>query len=124
MRRLLAVFLMLLVPLQFAWSAAQSLHGHIGEDVSVLGFHTHDHDHDHRDGELAAHDGLVDGDMDNGHNDDGQHGGHYHPVFSSLVIEIDLKLGEIAPDGPPVRPPTSFTSHIPPLFDWPPSARL
>ena len=124
MHRLIAILLMLIVPLQFAWSATESLHGHLGDENSVAGFHFHDNNHDHHDDELVDHDSLAVDDTANGHNDDGRHDGHYHPIFSLLLIEPDLKLGEVSPDGPPVRPPASFTSHIPLLFDWPPSALL
>ena len=48
MHRILAILLMLLVPLQFAWAAAESVDGHWGEDVVALGFHVHDTDHDHQ----------------------------------------------------------------------------
>lgn len=44
MRRLLAILLMLIVPLQFGWSAALNIHGHSHGDT-VLGFHTHDDHH-------------------------------------------------------------------------------
>lgn len=125
MRRFLAILLMMFVPLQLAWSAAGSLHGHLNDEVPVSGFHYHDDGHVHHHGaESDHHDGFSGGDTHNNHNDDGHHDGHYHPVFSMLVIEPDLRLGAATPNGPPVRVPIVFTSYIPPLFDRPPSALL
>jgi hypothetical protein len=125
MRRLIAILLMLIVPLQFAWSAAESLHGHLDNDASLIGFHFHDDDHDHHhDGDLANHDVFAANGLHDGHADDGHHDGHYHPVFSMLVFESALRLGDALPDGPSARLSVSFTSHIPLLFDWPPSALI
>lgn len=124
MRRLIATLLLLIVPLQFAWSATENLHGHLDNKGPVLGFHSHDDDHHHHDDGAVDHDSFAASDTNDGHNDDGHHDGHYHPIFSTLLIESHLKLSEASPNGPPVRPPASFTSHIPPLFDWPPSALL
>jgi len=115
---------MLIVPLQFAWSATESLHGHLGNEGSVSGFHSHDEDHDHHDAGTVDRDSLAAGDTPDGHNDDGHHDGHCHNFFSMLVIEPDLKLSKAPPNGRLIRPPASFTSHIPLLFDWPPSALL
>ena len=125
MRRLLAILLLLLVPLQIAWSATESLHGHLGNEGSASEFHFHDDDHGHdHDADPGDRDDFDTGVLQQGHNDDGHHDGHYHPVFSMLVFESQLNLGEALPHGPPTRPPSSFTSHIPPLFDWPPSVLL
>ena len=125
MRRLLAILLLLLVPLQIVWSATESLHGHLGNEGSVSGLHFHDDDHGHdHDADLGDHDDSDIGVLQQGHNDDGHHDGHYHPAFSMLVFEPQLNLGAALPHGPPTRPPSSFTSHIPPLFDWPPSVLL
>ena len=120
MYRVLALLLMLLVPLQVAWSSVAGLHGHLESKASEQGFHHHDDDHAHN-AEPADHDGLVAGDT---HGNDGHHDGHCHPVFSMLVIEPDLKLSTAAPDGPPVRRLFTFTSYTPLLFDRPPSAFL
>ncbi|MDD2669120.1 hypothetical protein [Zoogloea sp.] len=130
MHRILAILLMLLVPLQFAWAAAESVDGHWGEDVVALGFHVHDtdHDHQHESDPDSDHDGLFGLNQipDHGdHGEDGHHdGGHYHPLFSTLIINPDLNLGDPPPGVRPVWPPAAFTSHIPPLFDWPPSVLL
>ncbi len=120
MRRLIALFLMLIVPLQFAWSAAANLHGHAGDEVAALGVHVHDHAH-HDDGH-ADHDATLTGESETGHNEDGHHGSHYHPVFSSLLMETGPSLGAVASTGPPPHPPAAFLSHTPPLSDRPPLA--
>lgn len=120
MRRLIALILMLIVPLQFAWSAAVSLHGHVDGSVMIQVMHAHDHgDHDagHDD-----HDASLAGDTGSGHNDDGHHGNHYHPVFSSILMEIGLSLDALPSDRPSPHPLASFHSHTPPLFDRPPLA--
>lgn len=84
------------------------MHGHLDDAGAVSGFHVHDHDDSHHDD----------------HGDDGHLDGHVHPVFTMLVMESCLHLGVPLPDGPPSRPLAAFTSHIPLLFDWPPSARI
>jgi len=124
MRRLLAILLMLVVPLQFAWSAAQSLHHHLGSDVASLGLHTHDDEPDHPDGgtqatqgELSAAGGAS-SDSNHGHS-----GGHYHPIFVSLVSDTELILHEALSGEAPFRALAIFISRTPPLFDWPPAAR-
>lgn len=118
MRRLIALILMFILPLQFAWSAAANVHGHAGDDVAVLGVHAHghgDHDAGHTD-----HDPSPAGDTETGH--DGHQGSHYHPVFSSILMEVGLSLGASSPEGPPPHPLAAFLSHTPPLFDRPPLA--
>lgn len=128
MRRLLAILLMLILPLQFAWSAVGGLDGHLDDKVSATGFHHHDHDDDHdhhHDAGTNGHDNDAASIAAQEHHDDGHHDEHYHhPVFSMLVHEPRLNLGDALPHSPPVRPPSLFTSHIPALFDWPPSALL
>ena len=125
MRRFIAILLMLLVPIQFAWSAVESVHGHLGHEDLASGFHYHDDNHEHHhDADGDDHD-----DSDVGvpllvHNDDGHHDGHFHHVFSMLVFEPQQALTEALPHASPKRPPSSFTSHIPTLFDWPPLALL
>ena len=124
MRRVFAILLILLVPLQFAWSATQSLHGHLNSDVSGLGFHSHDGNHDHHGhSERSAHQESLAGSSGGGSSDDGYSGGHYHPIFISILVDVELMLAEASPGGPPIRPLATFTSRIPPLFDWPPSVR-
>ena len=124
MRRIFAILLMLLVPLQFAWSTTQSLHGHLDGDVPALGFHSHDGDHDHHgDSDQLAHHEAMAGSAGSGDSEGGYSGGHYHPIFMSVVVSAKLMLDEGTPGGPPVRPLATFISRIPPLFDWPPSAR-
>ncbi len=141
MRRLLAILLMLVVPAQFTWTAVASIDGHVHGDVAVLSFHTHDGEHGHHHG---AHDHPHDSPAANDEPDGGfehaaeyrsiesssqdksepdQSGGHYHPILASLVMNAMSALGASPSGGPPDRPPATLTSRIPPLFDWPPSAR-
>ncbi|MDO9385171.1 MAG: hypothetical protein Q7T65_00555 [Thiobacillus sp.] len=118
MRRLIVLIIMLIVPLQFAWAAA-GLHGYVEKDVTTSGFHTHDHDHH----ESADPDHDSSGDTNNqDHNEDGHHG-HYHPVFSSILMASGLTLDIDLSGGPILYPPAAFLSHTPPLLDRPPLAR-
>lgn len=121
MRRVVAMLLMLLVPLQLAWSAALSVHGHMGERVAALGLHTHDAGHAHPgDSDRPAHDETHEGNHDGGESSGGH---HYHPVFVSLVITHEINLNDSFRNAQPPRWAASFTSRTPPLFDWPPSDR-
>jgi hypothetical protein len=122
MRRVIILVIMLIVPLQFAWSAVAGLHGHVGEDVAALGFHTHDDDHhDHHDQTRPDH--TAAGNTDKDHSEDGHHGSHYHPVFSSILMASGLRLDFAARSGPIAQSPAAFLSHTPPLLDRPPLAR-
>jgi hypothetical protein len=115
---------MLFVPLQFAWSAAQSLHGHLSSNVASLGFHTHDSGHDHDDGGAHATHGEPDSDSGNSSNGNDEHSaGHYHPIFVSLVFDAGLILHEALSGGAPARALAILSSRTPPLFDWPPAPR-
>lgn len=121
MRRLVALIIMFVVPLQFAWAAAVGVYGHAGQDRSPAGFHTHDVGHDHH-GD-AHHDHKVPDDTQpQEHGEDGHHG-HVHPVFSSLLAHFGLTLVEAVPDGPIMQPPSGFPSRTPPLLDRPPLSR-
>lgn len=120
MHRLVALIIMLVVPLQFAWAAAVSVHGHVGHDVPLAGHHTHDHGHpgdaDH------DHDAPADSaNHDQEQGDEGHHG-HVHPVFSSLLAHGGLPWAEAAPEAPIRQPSTRFFSRTPPLLDRPPLA--
>lgn len=119
MRRLIALIIMLIVPLQFAWSAAVGIDGHIGEEVMALAFHTHDHDHHE-----SSHSGYdaADERSTQAHNDDGHHA-HYHPVFTSILTVSGLSLDIALSDGPILYPPGAFFTRVPPLLDRPPLAR-
>jgi len=108
---------MLLIPLQITWSSAEGIHGHLDGKASEQGFHHHDAD-------SADHHAPVAGGIHDNHDSGGHHDGHCHHVFSMLVIEADLKLGETSLNGPPVRRLIAFTSYIPLLFDRPPLALL
>lgn len=120
MRRAIAVFLMLLFPLQVTWAAVESMHAHIAVEGSEYGFHVHSSDHDH-DHEADGSPGLngQDDNSANGHQD-----GHYHPVFSMMTTELGPSVTEQLPGDRPFPDPSSFTSRIPPLFDWPPLALI
>jgi len=119
MRRFIVLIIMLIVPLQFAWAAAAGFHGHTEKSVATASFHTHDHDHH----ESAHPDHESSGDTSNqDHNEDGHHG-HYHPVFSTILMKSGLTLNMALPDGPILYPPAAFFSRIPPLLDRPPLAR-
>ena len=92
MRRLIALIIMLIVPLQFAWSAASGLHGHLGEDVAALGMHAHDHDHDYHNAGHDDHDLSMAGDTDSGHDKE-HHSSHCHHVLSFILTDSSLALG-------------------------------
>ena len=137
--RLLAILLMLIVPFQFGWSAVLSIHGHTRSDV-VVGFHTHDGHHGSHGDHQHPHPGKTASDEPNGgieqaaqipaasgaagQNDVDRVDGHYHPILASLVMHSALPLDCAPSSGAPSRPPDSFSSRIPPLFDWPPSAHV
>lgn len=121
MRRFITLIIMLIVPLQFAWSAAAGLQGHVAIDVAASGFHTHDHDHDQS--RHLDHDAFSDNKNNQDHNEDGHHG-HYHPVFSSILMESSLTLDIALSGGPILCPPTAFCSYTPPLLDRPPLAHV
>lgn len=123
MRRLVALIIMLVVPLQFAWAAAVGLQGHAGQDVASTGFHEHGHDHGgHPDSAHPDHGAPGDPKDQEHHGEDGHHG-HTHPVFSSLLAEPGLALDELVPGGPILHPPAEFVTRTPPLLDRPPLAR-
>lgn len=115
MRRLVAVLIMLIVPLQSAWSAVSSLHVPLGNSVATGVMHTHEHVHPVH----GSHD-ISPADIPDGHGEDGHHNSHCHPVFNSILTESSLILGVAPNDGPILQAPTSFFSHTPPLFDRPP----
>ncbi len=120
MRHFIALIIMLVVPLQFAWAATAGLHGHMGENVGALGVHAHDHDH-HEHGQ-SDHD--ASGDTGKNPSEDGHHGNHCcHPVFSSIIMESSLSLGLCLSGGPLPHPLEVFFSRTPPLLDRPPLAR-
>jgi hypothetical protein len=121
MRRFIALLIMLIVPLQFAWASAVGVYGHAGQDIAATGFHTHGHDHGHHGDVHHDHDAPVD--SKNQEHDDEEHHDHTHPVFSSLLATPGLPLTEPIPGGPILQPPTGFLSRTPPLLDRPPLAR-
>ena len=119
MRRLIALIIMLIVPLQFAWAAAASLNGHLEEKVAPSGFHTHGHDHHanaHPDNGASVDTNTQD------HKEDGHHD-HCHHVFSSMLAEHCPTPDIAVSDGPILQAPETFLSRTPPIFDRPPLAR-
>ncbi len=118
MRRFIALIIMLIVPLQFAWAAAAGLHGHAGKDVATSGFHTHDHDHH----ECAHPDHDSTGDTDHQDHNEDEHHGHCHPVFTSILMESGVTLDIALSGGPILHQPAAFLSRTPPLLDRPPLA--
>ncbi|MHB1216419.1 MAG: hypothetical protein ACYCY9_15685 [Thiobacillus sp.] len=119
MRRFIALIIMIIVPLQFAWSAAAGLHGHMGQNVAAQGLHAHDHDY--HDAGHANH-GATNGGMDNDHNKDEHHGGHCHHVLSLILPESGLIQGLIPSGGRILHPHATFFTRTPPLLDRPPLA--
>ena len=119
MRRLLALLLMLVLPLQSVWSATAGVHGHLDAGARGSGVHTHDHDyHDagHADRNLSAT-----ADPDNGaHIDDGHHASHCHHVLSAILIAPGSALALAPSDATVGHPPPRFHSHIPLPLDRPP----
>ena len=120
MRRLIALIIMLVVPLQFAWATTAGLYGHLDKAAAV----THVHEHDYHQGASHASHNLAQfgntGDAE--HNTDGHHGSHCHHVFSFI-----LPLGDSLPSpqlssGPIQHAPAAFFSRIPPPLDRPPLA--
>lgn len=120
MRRFIALLIMFIVPLQFAWSTASGLHGHLGEDVEVVGMHAHDHDY-HNAGH-NNHDLSTTGGTASGH-DLGHDGSHCHHILSFILPEssltFDLHLSGVSNP----QPPDVFFTRIPSLLERPPLAR-
>lgn len=121
MRRLIALVLLCLVPLQLAWAGVQSLDGHPPGEPGVSGWHVHgdgdeDHGHGHDDappGDDAAADGLLDKGGES----------HFHPSLTLMVVAFYPTPASAKPASPPVAPPRAFASRTPPLFDRPPASR-
>lgn len=121
MRRLIALILMLVLPLQAAWSVAAGVHGHLDGGAAASGVHAHDHDY--HDVGHADHDLSATADQDNGgHNDDGHHGSHCHHVLCVILVETAPALDLPRSDAAVAHLPPAFHSHIPSLLDRPPLA--
>ncbi len=118
MRRFIVLIIMLIVPLQFTWSAAAELNGHTGGSQARLGAHTHEHNH--HDNVYADH--GASGESDKKHNQDGHHD-HSHPVFTVILFEPSLTLDPTLLNGPILHSPAAYLSRTPPLLDRPPLAR-
>jgi hypothetical protein len=121
MRRFIALIIMFIVPLQFAWSAAAGLHGQVA--MNAVATYVHDHDH-HHDAGYATHElaalGSADGEQ---HNEDGHHGSHCHHVFSFILHQPGTLPGLELSGSPVQHAPVAFFTRIPPLLDRPPLAR-
>lgn len=116
------VIIMLMVPLQTAWSAAMSLHGHMsGSELAGI---MHVHEHVHQD-DAHSHDDIsaAAGAEDKSSHADGHHDPHCHPVFNSVLAESCLTVGVDLTNTAIPQAPVRFYSHTPPLFDHPPLAR-
>lgn len=120
MQRFIAIIIMLMVPLQTAWSAAMSLHGHMsGSELAGI---MHVHEHTHQDDAHSHDDVAASADKESSH-EDGHHDPHCHPVFNSVLAESRLTVGVDLTNTAIPQAPVSFYSHTPPLFDRPPLAR-
>jgi hypothetical protein len=122
MRRFIALIVMFVVPLQFAWSAVLNVGDHVESGVVVT---QHAHDHDHHGGGYPDR-GLIDTEPaeDGTHcRDCHHHASHCHHVFSFIFqqstspVSLELKAGAIA------HIATAFVSRTPPPLDRPPLAR-
>lgn len=125
MHRALVILLMLIIPIQFAWSAVANGHGHMDIEGSSSGFHVHhdDHDHDHEGGNVGGHgNDTASSDLGNpDHDADDHHDGHHHPAFTMLIPDGRQEFVETLPHAAPWRPLPTFISRTPLLFDWPPA---
>lgn len=120
MRRFIAAILLVLLPLQFAWSAIHVVHGNYGDELMPSGYHVHadddHHDAHHDDAPLLAADfGFIDGSSQDHHD------GHFHPVLNLLVAATATVPQDARPYAVPLPSPQSFTTRTPPLFDRPPA---
>lgn len=124
MRSFAAFLLMFIMPLQFAWSAVVSVHGHVGGNPPVLGVHSHAHDHGHGDMDPghAGHDVSPSDDTGAPHGEDGHHAGHSHPVFTPILASVTLSMAVPVANGPIQHPPGVLISRTPPPLDRPPLA--
>lgn len=117
MRRFIALVVMLIVPLQFAWSAAGGMHGHTASGTVTFGIHLHEHDHhDAQSGHSAA------GESGQDHCQDGHHP-HCHPVFSAVLMEPGLSLDTLVSGEPCLQLSERFLSRTPSPLERPPLAR-
>lgn len=122
MQRIIAIIIMFMVPLQTAWSAAVSLHGHMSGEGLARIMHVHEHAHQN---EAHTHDDIsasASADDKSSHEDE-HHDPHCHPVFNSVLAESCLTVGVDLTNTAILQAPVSFYSHTPPLFDRPPLAR-
>ncbi|MGF1644843.1 MAG: hypothetical protein ACFCUJ_14495 [Thiotrichales bacterium] len=126
MYRVIAIVLMLVLPLQFAWSAMAGVHGHLGSSERLMGIHTHvyahGHDHDASHGHHHEHQ-LSFSDTDPPeHGDDGHRVCHYHPVFTSILVAARLPISVVVPAEPILHRIAAYISRTSPPLDRPPLA--
>jgi hypothetical protein len=115
MRRLILLILMLVVPLQYAWSAVVAMDTH--HAPVTLPAHADDHPHG------VCHDGAVSAEAGNPH-DDGPHGSHCHHCFHVLALLGNVPLLAHAESGGKLGEwRLTFYSRTPPLLDRPPAMR-
>lgn len=114
MRRLILFILMLVVPLQYAWSAVVAMDAH--HAPMTLSAHENDHHHG------VCHDGSVSVKLGNQH-DDGHHGSHCHHVLSMALLGNVSSLAHAVAGDTFGEWRLSFCSRTPPLLDRPPEMR-
>ena len=121
MRRFIALIIMLVVPLQFAWATTTGLYGHFGTEA--VDTHVHEHGH-HHGASHVSHDLAQSGNTDDTQqNKDGHHGSHCHHVLS-FILQLGDSLSCLQlSSGPIQHAPAAFFSCTPPLLDRPPLAR-
>lgn len=120
MHRLIIFILMLVVPLQYAWSAVMAMDVHHAPTTIApitLSAHSHDHDHDH-----VCHDLSVSAEPGS-QPDDGHHGGHCHHVLTMALLGDVPLLAHAVSDGKIGEWSRTFSSRTPPLLDRPPEMR-
>lgn len=119
MRRLFALILLFIFPVQFAWSAVMGVHVHVSGDDHAVGAHFHDHD-PHA-GAHLGHGLLAQADGESGDEGD-HHVSHCHHVYPAILAIPGLTLCQSQSGTAPSHPATRFSSHTP-LLDPPPPAR-
>lgn len=115
MRRLILLILMLVVPLQYTWSAVMAMDAHSVHAPMTMSAHSHGHDHVCHDLSASAEQGSQ---PDNGH-----HGGHCHHVLSMALLGDVPLLAHVISNDKIGEWHRTFSSRTPPLLDRPPVMR-
>lgn len=110
MRRLLAIFLLILLPLQAAWVAAAPYCGH-EPSAAVEHMGHHQHEHEAHDAAPATADSGTAQDMLAGWVDLDCHSCH---GFGSAMVQVSRAVG-VAPDQPRYSQDIALQSLQPPL---------